>query len=357
MAPLQVTRSGVVVPVRPDAAGRAGPTPDQARGPHWRRTSPGLYVPADVDRATLDQRIVEAAAGAPSTAAVTGWAALAWQRTRWFDGLAADGRTPLPVPLSLGDRRVVRPRAGVQLCEDWLFDGDTIEVDGVTITTPLRSVTFEARRARSLHDAVRVIDMAAAADLVSLAELAGYATRLRGRPGTVQLNAAIALGDENVWSPREVFLRLEWWRPGHNEGRLPLLCNPPIFDLAGRHLFTPDLFDAEWGVAGEYNGGIHDGDEPQRRDLDREELYRHHCIQVATMMKGDRRDPARFQRRLRAAYGRAAVRPPVATWTLVPPPWWVDTSTVAARRALDPATRERWLRRQQVPAGADGRRT
>ena len=277
--------------------------------------------------------------------AVSGWAALAWQRARWFDGLAPD-HTPLPVPLSLGHQRRMRPRAGVVLCEDWLFDGDVVTLDGLPTTIPVRSVTFEARRAWSLERAVQIVDMAAAADLVSLDELAGYAVRLRGRPGSRQLRTAIELGDENVWSPMEVTLRLEWRRPGRQEGRLPLLCNPPIFDLEGNHLFTPDLFDPEWAVAGEYNGAVHDPDEPRRRDLDREERYRAHHIQVATMMRGDLRDPIRFHGRLAAAYKRAVHRPLRPTWTLAPPPWWVDTSSVAARRALDPDTRARWLRRQ-----------
>lgn len=336
------------MPVRPDPAGIAGPTPAQVRGRRWRRTAPGLYVPADTDPTSLDQRIVEAAVGVPDGAAVTGWAALAWQRARWFDGSGRD-RRPMPVPVSLGHQRRVRPREGVQLCEDWLFPDDVIEVDGLAITVPARSVAFEARRAWSLERAVQVLDMAAAADLVSLREMTAYALRLRGRPGTRQLNLAIELGDENAWSPMEVTLRLEWARPGEHEGRLPLLCNAPIFDLAGNHLFTPDILDPEWGVAGEYDGAVHEGDEPRRRDLEREELSRAHHIQIVTMMRSDLGRLARFHARRKAAYRRAAERPSTPTWTLRKPPWWVDTSTVARRRSLDSATRARWLRRQLDP--------
>lgn len=347
MLPLHVTRSGLVTPVRPDPTGRTGPTPDQARGRKWRRTSPGLYVPTET-KDGLEQRIVEAAAGAPDGAAITGWAALAWQRARWFDGLAPD-RSPLPIPLALGDQRTVRPRPGVQLCEDWLFEGDIVDCDGLPITIPPRSVSFEARRAWSFERAVQIVDMAAAADLASLEELAVYALRLRGRPGTVQLNQAIEYGNENVWSLMEVTLRLEWRRPGRHDGPLPLLCNVPVFDLAGNHLFTPDLFDPEWAVAGEYDGAVHDADEPRRRDLDREELAKAHDIELVTMMRGDLRDPHRFHARRKAAYRRAAERPTRRTWTLEQPPWSVDTSTVTARRALDPPARARWLRHQLIP--------
>lgn len=348
MPELRITRSGVVLPVRPDPSGHTGPTPDQVRGRNWRRTAPGLYVPTDTDGTSLTQRVVEAVSGAPEGGAATGWAALAWQLARWFDGIAPD-QTVLPVPLSLGHHRRVRPRAGTILVEDWLFEGDVIEVDGLPITIPARSVTYEARRAWSLERATQIVDMATASDLVSLQELSAYADRLRGRPGSRQLFQAIELGDENVWSPQETTLRTEWRRPGLNDGRLPVLCNPPIFDLAGKHLFTPDVFDAEWGVAGEYNGAVHDDDEPRRRDLDREELYNAHRVQVATMMRGDLRDPSRFHVRLAAAYERAKSQPSTRTWTLALPPWWVDTSTVTARRSLSPEVRARWLRRQNIP--------
>lgn len=340
---LEITRPGLVAPVRADPTGRRPPTPGQARGRNWRRTSPGMYVPAAIERGR-DQRIVEAAAGLPAGGAVTGWAALAWQGARWFDGLEL-GKEELPVPVSVGDRRTIDRRRGVVICEDWLFDGDVILVDGLPVTVPARSVSFEARRAWSLERAVQTIDMAAAADLVSIDEMRTYAGRLRGRPGTVQLNDSIGLASENAWSPTEVTMRLEWRRPAGCADAV-LLCNPPIFDRDGNHLLTPDLFDPLFAVAGEYNGAVHDGDDPRRRDLDREDLYQRLQIEAVTMMRGDLRDPRRFLRRLDAAYRRASARPRSESWTLEPPPWWVDTSTVDARRALDQETRERWLRRQ-----------
>lgn len=302
-----------------------------------------MFVPAEVERGR-DQRIVEAAAGLRTGGAVTGWAALAWQGARWFEGREL-GKEELPVPVSVGDVRTIDRRRGAVICEDWLFDGDVIVVDGLPITVPARSVSFEARRARSLERAVQTVDMAAAADLVSIDELTTYAARLRGRPGTRRLNDSIGLASENAWSPTEVTMRLEWRRPAGCGDAVPL-CNRPIFDRDGNHLLTPDLFDPLYSVAGEYNGAVHHGDDPRGRDLDREELYRRLQIEAVTMMRGDLRDPRRFLRRLDAAYRRAAARPRSDAWTLEPPAWWVDTSSVEARRALDPESRQRWLRRQ-----------
>lgn len=340
---LSITRPGVVAPVPVDPAGLVGPTPRQARGPRWRRVAKNLYVPAGTDPSALEQRIVEAVAGCGPTAAATGWAALAWAGGRWFGGLGPDGCTPLPVPVAIGDRHSVRARPGVEISEDWLFADDITLLDGLPITVPERSVSYEVRRTRSLIPAITVIDMAAHADLVDVESMVAYAVRLGSRPGIVRLREATAASDENVWSPQETGMRIEWRavRP-----RARLLCNAPIFDLRGRHLLTPDLIDPLTGVVGEYDGAVHLERGTFRRDLERDALCRDLGLELVTMMSTDRRDVTAFAHRLRSAYGRAGVRSGhQRTWTLERPGWWVDTSTVARRRALDAHERAIWLRR------------
>ncbi|WP_141003172.1 hypothetical protein [Nocardioides humi] len=233
-------------------------------------------MPADT-ALTTHQRIVEAVACLPPGSAATGWAALSWLGARWFDGTAADG-TALPVPVALGDQRSARPRAGVVLSEDWLFPDDVVLVDGLPITIPLRSVTYAARTAPDDIAAVRAIDMAAYDDLVDLPALQDYTTRLVSRRGKRRLERALAVADENAWSPMEVVMRRAWHL--HRGGRL--LCNPPIFDLAGRHLFTPDVFDAVAGVAADYDGADHLASGRHSRDLMREEVTRRAGIEVVT---------------------------------------------------------------------------
>jgi len=298
----------------------------------------------------LDQRIVEAVAGMPDDVAVTGWAALAWQRARWFNGLAADGRTPLPVPVALGDQRTVAAPAGVKLSEDWLFNDDITVVDGLRITVPNRSVTYETRRARRLARAVQIIDMAAYDDLIDLEDLAAYILRLVARQGIVLTRAAVPLAVENAWSPTETEMRTAWMatRP-----TALLLCNVPLFDRAGRHLFTPDLLDPHAGVAGEYNGRGHLDDSARTRDVDKDASYQQHGLERVQMISTDRFDTTRFEARLTAAYERAAGRQLLGTWTMDQPDWWVDTSTVARRRALSDHERAVWLRYRF----ADRRRT
>lgn len=337
---LSITRPDIVVPVHIDPTGRTGPTPGQARGKRWRTTSPGRVTPADPSPVSTDQRIVEAACGLPDGTAVTGWAALHWEQPRWSGGRASDG-TERPVPLAISDTRSIARRPGVQVVFDWLFDDDIVWVDGLPITRVERSVTFEARRARSDEQAIQIICMAAATDRIDLTGLAAYVARLPCRKGVRRLRRALARADENAWSPMEVTMRERWRAQGHP---VPLF-NVPIFDLDGHHLLTPDLFDPVNGVIGEYDGAVHLGAPVRRRDLNREETCREHGLEMVTMMSTDLRDLTSFARRLDTAYERATARTLEPSWTLDQPHWWVDTSTVARRRALSPADRERWLRR------------
>lgn len=343
---LHISRPGIASPRRIDPHGITGPTRGQARGPHWTNVGLGVYRTSSAPDST-EQRIVDAAASVPDGCAVTGWAALRWLLARWFDGLAADG-SPLPVPIAVGDRHAKRGHDDIIVSEDWLFPGDVTVVDGLPITTPVRSVTYEARVADGEIAALRAIEMAAYDDLVSIAELTSYTAMLTSRPGKKQLEAALAVADENAWSPMEIVMRRFWQRDRDR----PLLCNQPVFDLAGNHLFTPDLLDAEAGVAGEYDGSVHDTGPRRGKDLDRAELTRRLGIEVATMMAGQG-ERQRFLHRLDGAYERAARVAGPRLWTIEAPAWWTDTTTVARRRALSPAERERWLGHRRT--GLSGR--
>jgi hypothetical protein len=254
LPPSATGRRGLVDPVPPDPRGLRGPTPKEARGRNWRRTSRGLYVPAEVDGSLPEQRIVEAAAVLPAYGGVTGWAALRWMGAQWFGGLAPDGTTVLPVSLATaGDD--IRPRTGIQVSAERLNPTELIVVDGLRVTTAARSVCFEMRYAASVRGAVVVADMAMQADLVSPSELPAFVAGLSGWTGVPRCRAAMPLTSENSWSPRETsHLRLVWVL---DAGFPTPLCNVPIFDRRGRHIGTPDILDAEAGVVGEYDGSVH----------------------------------------------------------------------------------------------------
>lgn len=330
-------RPGLVRPVPIDPAGVVGPTRGQAAGRGWRRTGHGLVLPARFSADLPEQRIVEIAALMPDEAAITGWAALRWLGAESFDGRAHGGL--LPVPVAVTNHRV-RVRTGVLITAEHLTRGDRAVVDGLLVTSAVRSVCFEMRYAADVTAAVKALDAAAAADLVSRQEAWDYTSGfLTAWTGVEQCRKAIELADENSWSPMEVEMRLEWRRLGI--GRI--LCNHPIFDLEGRHVGTPDLLDVELGVAGEYDSTLHLNGKRRTKDLRREGAFRRVGLEYVTMVAGDRADPRDFYLRTLDARSRArAHADQERRWTVVPPKWWTPTVTVAQRRALSPEQRRRF---------------
>jgi hypothetical protein len=342
--PFDPARPGLWVPVRIDPGGVTGPTENQARGPGWRRTSRGYYLPADVSDDDPEQRIVEAGHLLPPTGGVTGWAALRWQGGTWFGGLRNDGETRRPVVLSVIHGEI-RSQPGIQVSSERQTQGEFEVIDGLRVTNPVRSVLFEMRYADNLRDAVVALDMAAADDLVSVDEAAAFATPgLNGWTGVPLGREGIALGCENCWSPQEVYSRLHWEL---DAGFPRPLCNHPVFDLGGRHIGTPDLLDIEAGVVGEYDGALHLAGGRRAVDLQREGRFRRVGLEYFTIVAADKKDPERIVRRMVETRSRARWEAESSrAWTVVPPPWWVPTVTVAQRRALSEAQRARFLGRR-----------
>ncbi|GAA1928445.1 hypothetical protein [Nocardioides hwasunensis] len=331
-------RPGLVRPVRRDPTGRAGPTDRQVRSGKYRRTSQGLYVPADVEL-TREQRIVEAAAVLPSYGGVTGWAALAWAGGSWFSGVEADG-TKAPVPLAIGPRKI-RQQASMLVTADTLPPDHVVELDGLPMTSIMWSLAWELRHAPNARRAVGIADMAAYSDLVSRSELQAWAADMLPQTGVDNVRAAAEMMDENSWSWQETALRLVWML---DVGLDRPLSNRAIFDLHGRHLATCDLLDVEAALVIEYNGKLHDVAVRRRIDEAREELLRNHGITMLTVVDRHMQDRAALAEILEDARAEALRSAPAQrTWTIEAPPGWTPTGTVAQRRALTDVQRARLL--------------
>lgn len=335
--PFHVRRPSLVGPVRVDPSGRDGPTRGQARGPGWRRTGQGLYVPADVEP-SADQRIVEAAAVLQDDEAVTGWAGLRWQRAAWFDGTQSSHGLR-DVPLLVRRDRAAPP--GSVVSQEFLHPDEIIELDGVAITVPVRSLVHELRRADTLGDAVIALDMACYSDLVSIAEVTAYVTALGPVTGIQQARDALALGDENSWSPRETAMRGVWTTLA---GLRRPLCNAPVFTMDGHHVGTPDLIDPELGLVAQYNGRDHITLVGTATDVKKDAAYRDLGLETVAMLATDWSDLDDFTRRLLAGARRAGQRASPPQWTVKPPAWWTPTHTVERRRTLQESDRGRLLR-------------
>lgn len=326
-----------MLPVRIDPLGVSGPRPQQTRGRRWRRTSRGFYVPSHVDAANVDQRILEASVVVPPKGAITGWAALRWLGGRWFDGTSSS-KEKLPVDI-LVSTHDIRAQVGIKPCGEGTGPDNIVVVDGVPVTNAVWSTAFVMRYAGTPRRAALALEMAAYDDLASVDELTAIVGEQSSWTGVPNARKGLLLAGENAWSPAEVFLKQTW----EVDGGFPRpLQNVPIFDLAGNHIGTPDLLDPDAGVIGEYDGRDHLRPEQRVKDVRRAARFADHHLESATMLGGDTID--HFLVRLEAAYRRARRRRTRRTWTTEPPDWWIPTRTVAQRRALSPAQRERCLR-------------
>lgn len=348
VGPREGLRPGTTWPSRRDPRGEDGPTSWGTRSGAWRKVGHNLWLPAEVDSTEPCQRVVEAAAQLPAYGGVTGWAGLGWMGGVWFGGASGTGELrDVPVAVSSGHR--MRPRPGVHVSQEVVAPRNLLRCDGVRVTAPLWSVAYEMRKAVSDEAAVVAFDMAAFNDLVSIEELRAFVdTDLVARQGVERVRRVLPLLDENAWSPMEPVLQLSWREqvPGAE-----VLMNRPVFDDRGRFVGTPDGIDVRAGVYGMYDGGLHLTGAVRHGDVAKEAAYRHVGLEGVVMMAGDLADRAPFERRLDEAYARAARRPASERrWTLETPAWWIDTTSVAARRALSAEQRRRLLAHRQRAA-------
>ena len=313
----------LVRPVRIDPAGVHGPTRGQARGKRWRQVGHGWYVPSSVDSSLPEQRITEAAAVLPPGGAVTGWASLRLQGANFHDGLGRDGKTQLLVPLVVGPEcRRTAPHGAVTL-RDRLPSSEVIIRQGIPCAIPERAVFDEMRRAMDERHAAVAFDMAAAARLTSLVRTRRYVDLHRGWDGVPLARAGLALADEASRSPQESLVRMVW----ELDARRPRpLTNREIFEGGtGRLLGVADLLDPVAGVVGEVDGADHAGAGRRSADADRDSRFRNHGLEVFRVTSYDNHHPRQLVRRIHEAYDRAArASPQPRTWTLQPPPWWVQ---------------------------------
>lgn len=296
----------LVHPVRIDPSGVHGPTRATAYGPRWRSTSQGLYVPADTPTDVVEQRIAEQAARLPAGGAVTGWAACRLYQANFFDGLAHDGHTRLPVPLALGQRGNLRRDPAIRLDHSLLAPEEVVVRFGVPVTGRERAVFDAMRWAPSVREAVVVLEMAVGAGVTSVERMSVYAEAHAGWEGIVQVRAAVALAREHALSPQEVRMRLRWEL---DAGLPPPHVNCPVHDRAGRLLGIADLLDEEAGLAAEFDGAEHRDGVRHTKDLAKDDAFRRAGIELVRFTGADLRNEVLFVDRLLAARSRARFEP------------------------------------------------
>ncbi|MGI8900321.1 MAG: hypothetical protein ACR2HA_05235 [Nocardioides sp.] len=330
-APVARPPQGLVRPVPIDPTGRTGPTRGQAAGTRWRTNSRGFHVPAWVDGDCPEQRVLEQSLRLPAGGAVMGWAGCRLLSANFFDGLARDGVTRLPVPLALGRGGNIREDDRVTVSRDPLLDDEVVWVYGIPCTTPERATFDAVRTATDLMEAVVALDMAFAGEVTSMSRMRAYVADTAGWKGVPLVRQALELASEHSWSPNETRLRMIWQL---GAGLPRPLVNRPVFDRRGRLLGYPDLLDVESGLVGEFDGGDHRGAGRHADDVGREATLRNHWLEVVRGTGPDLLRPERVQARILAARQRARWLPPDRRpWSMTPPPGWDPGPTLDERLA------------------------
>lgn len=309
-----------------DPTGRAGPTRGQAYGPRWRRSTAGFYVPSYVDPRIPEQRVLEQSMRLPGGGAATGWGSLRMQGAGFFDGLMPDGRTEMPVPLCVGPLAQIRRAPGGDVSRERLLANELVLVHGVQCTR-LRRALFDAMRmAPDVREAVVAMDMAAAAELVSISQMVAYVEAHPGWEGVQQVRDALVLADENSRSPSETRMRLVWQL---DAGFPRPLVNQPVFDLDGNLLGIADLLDPVAGVVGEYDGADHRKALRHSKDVAREDRFRRRDLEYFKVTGPDMLSTPVVTDRMASSRSRAKwLAPADRPWTLVPPPGWEPWPTL-----------------------------
>ena len=218
-------------------------SPDDLRGPNWRRLYPDVYADArlEITHTVLTRTVARLLL---PHAVVSGCsAAVLWG----LDDLAGPG-DDVEVTVPPGTARGAAP--GVVVRRRSLPGSCTRPVAGVRATAP-ETTALELASRLPLDDGVVLLDRFAAARLTTLTTLRTEAAELTGR-GCRRARQAAALADGLAASPQETRLRLLVHR-----SPLPAPVAQHVVRHRGRFVARLDLAWPEHRVALEYEGAWH----------------------------------------------------------------------------------------------------
>lgn len=266
-------------PIRSRDARRAGITRAELREGGYRRVRHGIYLPSLSDPGDPDVRIAVAAAALSPRATLGGWAAARiHERTARAsaDGLSVfDGKVAWPWASAEPEELLVclpresrqRDARGIRHFRSDLGDGERWEIDGVPVTSPLRTA-FDLARLRGRYGAVIAIDRLAHLGLIDLADLTSLFRRRSRWEGAIRGAMAARLADAGSESPPETVTRLLCVDAGLHG----LVANATVRRPDGAFVARVDLLDPLRGLVIEYDGGYHSSAGQRRRDAARQEL-------------------------------------------------------------------------------------
>ena len=220
----------------------------------WRRIFRDVWCHADL-RDTRETRLAAARLVLPGHAVLRGLTAA------WVHGADVRREDDLDVHVGFPRGRRLRPREGLVVCQETLDEADWVEIDGVRVTTPLRT-TFDCMRLLRGVERLVVADALTHAGLVTLPELRTYFSSKR-RLRNLRI-AELLLDDIEPLTES----RMETWlRCTLVNGGLPRpVAQYNIFRSEGSFIGRADFAYPDRKVVVEYDGAWHWA---QRREDDR----------------------------------------------------------------------------------------
>jgi|tagenome__1003787_1003787.scaffolds.fasta_scaffold20735520_2 hypothetical protein len=257
-------------------------------GPLWRSPYRGVHVWSATDPREPRQRALDVADLLPDGAALGGWAAATLGGAVELDGLGP-GWEPQPVLVCMAREQRLRRGAGVRPLRSRLDDGDVAVVDGVPVTSPLRTA-FDIGRTSGLEPGLVAIDVLGRGRPQFLGDLADYAREHRSLHGAGRVLRALRLASPRTRSPGETRARLLWTQ----DAGLPA---PEVNALVRRDdgwlLGMSDLLEPSCALSGEYDGALHREEKQHAADNVREEGFEHAGLVVVRITGLDLHPSAR----------------------------------------------------------------
>jgi len=244
-----------------------GVTPKELRGPRWRAPFRGVHSPAVPALSRPDQRILDAAVLVPPGGAIGGWAAGWLLGATELDGRGRSGHEREDILIVVPPRHHPASRDGIRFVRTPLADSDVTTVDGLVVTTAVRT-GFDLARSTDLEEGLVATDVLCRQLGLAAAGLLEYAEQHPRLEGSPVARTVLALADPRSRSTGETRLRYIWVVLA---GLPRPQCNAYVVDENGTVVAMPDLLDDSTGLAGEYDGSSHREAAEHTEDNNREE--------------------------------------------------------------------------------------
>ena len=206
----------------------------------YRALFPGVYFPRG-DQPTFAERAEAAWLWSQRRGVIAGYTAARLHGALWLDDA-------LPIELFWPNARTPRDISTSAVA---LVDGETVTLDGLPVTSLVRTA-FDLARRRPLRTAVARLDALANAASFDRADVLGLVARHRGVRGARQVAIALELSDSGAQSPQETWLRLLLMRGGFPRPRTQI----PVI-VGGRVKYYLDMGWEAIKLAVEYDGDQH----------------------------------------------------------------------------------------------------